>query len=69
MALDKAIEIKVLQVDGVAALSSPLDETNDELCVYLLTNMPEVREAVLQIIGGAWPAKKVIFKSGMPKIG
>jgi hypothetical protein len=59
MTLDKATKINVLRIDGVDALLQLLDGT---LRVFLLTDTPEVREAVLQAIGDKLPVEKVIFE-------
>jgi hypothetical protein len=66
MALDKAVMKKLMQVDGVAAISEPLAGMGDELRVWLLTDTPEVRETVLTLIGNTYPHDKVIFRSGVP---
>lgn len=59
MVMDPATEIEVLKINGVAALSKLLDGT---LRVFLLTDTPEVREAILQVIGDKLPVEKVVFQ-------
>ncbi len=61
MEFDKATEIQLLKVDGVAAISKPLDGTNS-LRVFLLTDTPQIRQAVLGFIGENLPHDKVFFE-------
>lgn len=61
MAIDLATKVKLVGINGFAACADDTDRSG-LLRVYLLTDTPEVREAVLAIIGDQLPTDKVIFE-------
>ncbi|OGH91509.1 MAG: hypothetical protein A2534_02290 [Candidatus Magasanikbacteria bacterium RIFOXYD2_FULL_39_9] len=61
MAIDLATKIKLVSIDGFAACADDTDRSG-LLRVYLLTDTPEMREAVLAIIGNQLTADKVLFE-------
>lgn len=61
MTFDPDTMIRLLNAQGVAACVDVLDGT-ERLRVYLLENNPEVRQAVLRVIGDKLPTEKVVFE-------
>ncbi len=63
MAIDQAILTQILKIEGVALLSEQvLYGTDSLLYVSLSTDAPEVREAVLKVVGDKAPRDKVFFR-------
>lgn len=59
--VDQDTKYQISTIEGVAGCGDATDGTNN-LLVFLVKDTPEVREAVMQVIGDKLPADRVTFE-------